>query len=126
MSDDNSGGAPPGGEELSDNKPAQTPPPSEGQADSSMGADTPYADDPYGGAGASGSAEPTPVVAPTSVAVVASGGQTPPPKPPPPLPAGDEEEGMLRMSFMDHLSELRKRVIKCLWGFGRGFILSMV
>jgi sec-independent protein translocase protein TatC len=126
MSDDKTGGSPPGGEELSDNKPAETAPPSESPADSSTSADTPYADDPYGGAGASGSAEPTPVAAPTSVAVVASGGQTPPPKPPPPPPAGDEEEGMLRMSFMDHLSELRKRIIKCLWGFGVAFILSMV
>ena len=130
MSDDKTGGSPPGGEELSDNKPEQTPPPPESgeTSDSSASDDSPYADDSYGGAGASGSGEPTSVSTPASVAVVAtSGGQTPPPKPPPPPPPEDGEEGgMLRMSFMDHLSELRSRIIKCLWGFGVAFILSMV
>jgi sec-independent protein translocase protein TatC len=115
MSDDKAGGVPPGGEELPGNTPGQTPPPpDESKQD-------PYANDPYGGAGASGSTE---VTAPAPMAVVvASGGQKPPPKPPPP-PA--EEEGMLRMSFMDHLSELRSRIIKTLWGFGVAVVLSMV
>jgi sec-independent protein translocase protein TatC len=117
MSDDKAGGVPPGGEELPGNPPAQAPPPpDEGHKD-------PYANDPYGGAGASGSTEIT-TPAPMAV-VVASGGQKPPPKPPPPPPA-DEEGGMLRMSFMDHLSELRSRIIKILWGFGAAVILSMV
>lgn len=45
-------------------------------------------------------------------------GGTTPPNPPPP-PADEEEEdddGMLRMSFLDHLEELRSRLIKCVVG----------
>jgi sec-independent protein translocase protein TatC len=41
-----------------------------------------------------------------------AGGRTPPP----PGPPGDEEEGMLRMSFLEHLQELRSRIIKMLMG----------
>lgn len=134
MSDDKTGGSPPGGEELSDNKPPRAPLPSEtnkqsGQPSDGGGTyDDPYADDSHGGAGASGSAEPEPVSSPAAVAVAApAGGQGPPSKPPPPPTAReDEEEGMLRMSFMDHLSELRSRIIKALYGFGVAFVLSMV
>src|SRR3954451_17196440 len=55
-----------------------------------------------------------------------------PPKPPSPPPppdededAGDEEEGMLRMSFMGHLEELRSRILKALSGLVVAFLLSM-
>ncbi len=45
---------------------------------------------------------------------------TPPPPPPPTPPQDDEEdedeEGMLRMSFLDHLEELRSRLIKVVVG----------
>ncbi len=48
---------------------------------------------------------------------------------PPPLPPGhdedDEEEGMLRMSFMEHLEELRSRIIKGLVGCGVAFGASL-
>jgi sec-independent protein translocase protein TatC len=158
MSEDKTGGPPPGGEELPGHTPEQATPPLEKTASESQPADAgagaidspyvedPYAGDPYGGAGASGSPETTtatpsavegantgPEISATpeppapSMAIVASpsGGQTPPRKPPPPPPA-DEEEGMLRMSFMDHLSELRKRIIKSLWGFGVAFLASLV
>lgn len=58
----------------------------------------------------------------------------PPPAPgkrpsaPPPAPEEDEDEedGMLRMSFMDHLEELRSRIIKILVGGGVAFGLSML
>jgi hypothetical protein len=43
------------------------------------------------------------------------GGHTPPPPEPPELP-GDGEEGMLRMSFLDHLQELRSRILKIILG----------
>jgi sec-independent protein translocase protein TatC len=43
------------------------------------------------------------------------GGCTPPPPEPPPFP-GDGEEGMLRMSFLDHLQELRSRILKMVLG----------
>jgi sec-independent protein translocase protein TatC len=52
--------------------------------------------------------------------------------PPPPPPAGDdddgdgEEEGMLRMSFMEHLEELRTRIIRALLGFGVIFLLCVI
>lgn len=51
----------------------------------------------------------------------------PPPPPPPPLtPEDAEEEGMLRMSFMEHLEELRSRIIRALYGLGLAFIFSLV
>jgi sec-independent protein translocase protein TatC len=58
----------------------------------------------------------------------------PPPKspPPPPPPKPDEEEepdqeeeGMLRMSFMEHLGELRSRILKALAGIVVAFLLSI-
>ncbi len=61
--------------------------------------------------------------------VVASGNATPPPPPPSSTeeaePEDDEEEGMLRMSFMEHLEELRSRLIKALAGFGVAFLISL-
>ncbi len=53
-----------------------------------------------------------------------SGGRTPPP-PPPSDGGGDEEDGMLRMSFLEHLEELRSRIIKALVGVGVAFVLSL-
>jgi sec-independent protein translocase protein TatC len=38
---------------------------------------------------------------------------------------GDEEDGMLRMSFMEHLEELRSRILKALAGVGVAFVLSL-
>jgi len=52
-------------------------------------------------------------------------------KPPPPPPTGggggdDEEDGMLRMSFLEHLEELRARIIRALIGVGVAFVLSLI
>ncbi len=45
------------------------------------------------------------------------GAQVPPPPPPPPGGGDeDEEDGMLRMSFMEHLEELRSRLLKMIAG----------
>lgn len=38
----------------------------------------------------------------------------------------EEEEGMLRMSFMDHLEELRSRLIKIVAGLGIAFAVAVV
>jgi sec-independent protein translocase protein TatC len=38
----------------------------------------------------------------------------------------DEEDGMLRMSFLDHLEELRSRILKALGGVGVAFVLSLI
>src|ERR1700733_10351286 len=53
--------------------------------------------------------------------------QPPPPPPPPPVvdPQDEEEDRMLRMSFMEHLEELRNRIIRALWGLGIAFVLSL-
>ena len=53
------------------------------------------------------------------------GGGTPPPRPPAEDADDDEEEGMLRMSFMEHLTELRSRIIKGLVGCGVAFAASL-
>jgi sec-independent protein translocase protein TatC len=48
--------------------------------------------------------------------------------PPPPPRTGeedDEEDGMLRMSFMEHLQELRSRILRALAGLGVAFVLSL-
>src|ERR1700689_3096075 len=52
----------------------------------------------------------------------------PPPPPPPPAPTDpqdEEEDRMLRMSFMEHLEELRNRIIRALYGLGIAFVLSL-
>jgi sec-independent protein translocase protein TatC len=57
-----------------------------------------------------------------------------PPPPPPPSPPSaanddeeeDEEEGMVRMSFLEHLEELRMRIILALSGLGVSFLLCLV
>ena len=56
--------------------------------------------------------------------VPAGGGGTRTPPPTPPADEDDEEGGMLRMSFMEHLEELRSRLIKMLLGFAVAFGLS--
>jgi sec-independent protein translocase protein TatC len=38
----------------------------------------------------------------------------------------EEEDGMLRMSFLDHLGELRSRIIRALVGFGLVFLVCLV
>jgi sec-independent protein translocase protein TatC len=83
-----------------------------------------YPDDPYGGAT---TAEVGPAT-PANAVVVASGGTRTPPPPPPPddEEEDDGEEGMLRMSFLEHLEELRGRLIKMLAGFAVSFVLCLV
>jgi sec-independent protein translocase protein TatC len=77
----------------------------------------------------SGAKAPKGKVTPPSVAVTAvtatrgGGGRTPPPRDPP--DAGDEEDGMLRMSFLDHLTELRSRIIKMVAGVLVAFMISL-
>jgi sec-independent protein translocase protein TatC len=78
-----------------------------------------YPDDPYGGV--IHHDEPKPADPPRP----ASGGGTKPPPPPPPPDEEDEDDGMLRMSFMEHLEDLRKRIIRGLVGFGVIFVLCV-
>jgi sec-independent protein translocase protein TatC len=49
-------------------------------------------------------------------------------KPPPPPTSGggdDDDDGMLRMSFLEHLEELRSRIIKALAGIAVAFVASL-
>jgi sec-independent protein translocase protein TatC len=67
--------------------------------------------------------ELTPPPGPVTAVTVTrgAGGRTPPP-PGPPEPPGEDEDGMLRMSFLEHLTELRSRIIKMVMGV----LVSMV
>lgn len=52
-----------------------------------------------------------------------------PPPPPPPGDGdggGDDEDGMLRMSFLEHLEELRARILRSLYGIGAAFLFSLI
>lgn len=111
---------------------------SEGESPRESAADpaiTPVSDvyssssDPYGHLEnipeAAKSEELTGYMAPAEVAKI-------PPKPPPPPPPAEEDEegdqeerGMLRMSFMEHLEELRSRLLKAIAGVVVAFILSV-
>jgi sec-independent protein translocase protein TatC len=64
---------------------------------------------------------------PGAVAVTAAGGggRTPPP-PDPPDPGNEDEGGMLRMSFLEHLEELRSRIIKMVVGILVAFMVSLI
>jgi sec-independent protein translocase protein TatC len=55
-----------------------------------------------------------------------SGGGTTPPPASTPDEEDEEDDGMLRMSFLEHLEELRSRLIKALGGVAVAFLLSMI
>lgn len=88
---------------------------------------------PEDGPGITGSAaEEETATIPAAPATVA-----PPPEPPAPPPTRgrdkddepdeeDEEEEMLRMSFLEHLEELRSRILKALAGVGIAFLFSII
>ena len=61
-----------------------------------------------------------------SKAIAPAGGGVRTPGPPAPASEGDDEEsGMLRMSFMEHLEELRSRLIKAILGLGVAFVVCI-
>ncbi len=64
----------------------------------------------------------------TELAPVPASPAAPPPPPPPPTPDEPEdpdEDGMLRMSFLEHLEELRTRILHSLIGIGVAFAVSL-
>ena len=65
-----------------------------------------------------------------SLTTAGAGGGTPPSiqKPAPPQPGDEdyEDENMLRMTFLEHLEEMRSRIISALYGFGVAFLLCIV
>ncbi len=64
-----------------------------------------------------------------AVAAVPVAGGAPPSGPSGKDKAGEDDDGdddgMLRMSFMEHLEELRSRLLKCLAGLGVAFLFSL-
>src|ERR1700722_17688457 len=73
------------------------------------------------------STEITPATSVISQPPATAGGGGKPPKPPePPDEEGDEEEGMARMSFLEHLEELRKRLLLAVGGVGVAFCLCLI
>src|SRR5689334_9699512 len=67
-----------------------------------------------------------PDIDPPMPRALASGGGTRTPPPTPPSDEDDEDSGMLRMSFMEHLEELRSRIIRALIGFGVAFLACLI
>ncbi len=88
---------------------------------SAEAAPPPSADHPADGAG---SGEETALASPPVTTGGAAGG--PPAKPPATHAEEDEEEEMLRMSFMEHLEELRMRILLALAGIGVAFVFCLV
>ncbi|HZU27235.1 MAG TPA: twin-arginine translocase subunit TatC [Bryobacteraceae bacterium] len=92
-------------------------PPAEVTGDQTSG----FPDDPFGPS--------PPVVSPPPTALekaFGNGGGRVPPPPSEDDEDDDEEEGMLRMSFLEHLEELRARILKALYGFGIIFLACIV
>src|SRR5690242_10601244 len=78
-------------------------------------------DDPYG-------YNPHAETPATTVPATKSVAPPPPPKPPAGSTDDDddgEEGGMLRMSFLEHLEELRSRLLRALMGLGVVFVLCL-
>ncbi len=115
-------------------EPGDTPPSDEGvtavnpyQVEPSPDDDQAYRYDYYEDSYADTSRDLSTTVDSGSSAVTASGGAVVPPTGGSSEDEEDEdEEGMLRMSFMDHLEELRSRLIKIVAGLGIAFAVSIV
>ena len=85
----------------------------------------PPADDPY-----NYSNDPYEQPAETALAVATPAAPPAPPPAPPPVVEDEDEDpdegGMLRMSFLEHLEELRFRIVRMLLGVGVAFVLSLI
>jgi sec-independent protein translocase protein TatC len=134
MDEEKQGGGPPpvGVPPEAPHSPLPEPPPPGAEPRYEQGTDDSYgySDDPYAynpSTIETPPAEATPQ--PTSVAVVPAGVPVKPPPPAPPAPPDEEDEddqGMLRMSFLEHLEELRTRIIRMLMGLAVAFLFSLV
>ncbi len=72
--------------------------------------------------------EVTTAVAPPAPATSPGSVQKPPPPPPPKTEEADDDDddGMLRMSFLEHLEELRVRIIRILMGLAVAFVFCII
>lgn len=97
------------------------PAPEESPQSATNGSHSETAADPYRETVSTATEPAPPVVKPGGSG---NGGSVTPPAPPD--GGDDEEEGMLRMSFLEHLEELRSRIIRALAGIGVAFVVSLV
>jgi sec-independent protein translocase protein TatC len=121
MPDETNGPAGPQGENLPSQDETSQDKPTPGDESGSVPVYSSHSD-PYD---QKGEAEPAPVATTPSPQALAK--RTPPPPPPPPDDdeEDEEDEGMLRMSFMEHLEELRTRILRALIGIVVAFLASM-
>lgn len=91
-----------------------------------------YFDDPYSYEAQTTALVPSPAEQPGGVEVspaTATGSSGSPPFTPTDPDSeeeDDDDEGMLRMSFLEHLEELRNRIIKCIVGLGAAFLATII
>jgi sec-independent protein translocase protein TatC len=107
---------------------AQTPEPPAVSSPVEGGMDPGYSyyDDPYTYPGeTTATAEVVPVTA-TPVASTGGSSTVPPSSSDSGAEDDGDDEGMLRMSFVEHLEELRSRIIKCLYGLIGAFGFSLL
>ncbi len=104
-------------------EPAQQPAPENETPEVSVTSHTQNVDDSYG------YYEDPYAYESNTVPVAQEGTAAPPPEPPASSsqdePEDPDEDGMLRMSFLEHLEELRSRIIQCLVGLGVAFLFSL-
>jgi sec-independent protein translocase protein TatC len=115
--------------------PDPTPPPDPGAEDPYGYGDDPYAYEQHTPAALTTVApvpaepvKPNPVITPGPPPKLAGTPPKPPVAPPPSKKDEDEdpdEEGMARMSFLEHLEELRKRLIRAIIGFAVCFVACL-
>ena len=113
-------------QDVSQDAPAEQPPESKPteQADESA-PDSTYYDDPYDDYEYDQAGPETETKA---VTAAAAGGSTPPTPPPsePEEESDNDEEGMSRMSFLEHLEELRTRILHSLSGLVVAYGVALV
>src|SRR5258708_24538461 len=121
--DDLKGAQTPASDSLPENGGGASEAPSEPRVSYSQTTDDPYGygnDDPYSYAGVvetTAVTVTTPEPAPLPGKYGGRGGAAAPPQPPDDDGA-EEEDRMLRMSFLDHLAELRRRLLRVPMGVG--------
>ena len=92
------------------------------QTESAAAKSASYYDDPYD----DGSDDYAEESKSETTALATTGGTPPPPPPDDEDDLDEEEEGMVRMSFLNHLEELRKRIIQALIGLGIAYALCLL
>ena len=101
------------------------PPSGEGPPHDETSSGYGYYDDTYPHEPQPGNPAPVTPSPATTAVVAAPPGQKPPKKDPPKDEEDEEDEGMLRMSFLGHLEELRKRIFLMLIGVAVCFVVSL-